>query len=71
MGFSNRKQRFTGSNYLDVDSPLRLTMLPMSLVLAGRSATQMQCVRHLLAANCWLGWWLRESDLQGLELSCR
>ena len=23
MGFSNRAQRFTGSNYLDVDSPLR------------------------------------------------
>ena len=22
MGFSNRAQRFTGSNYLDVDSPL-------------------------------------------------
>ena len=22
MGFSNRTQRFTGSNYLDVDSPL-------------------------------------------------
>ena len=23
MGFSNRAQRFTGSNYLDVDSPFR------------------------------------------------
>ena len=23
MGFSNRAQRFTGSNYLDVDSPLQ------------------------------------------------
>ena len=22
MGFSNRAQRFTGSNYLDVDSPM-------------------------------------------------
>ena len=31
----------------------------------------MQCVRHLLVANCWLGWWLRESELQGLELSRR
>ena len=31
----------------------------------------MQCVGHLLVAYCWLGWWLRESDLQGLELSRR
>ena len=23
IGFSNRAQRFTGSNYLDVDSPLK------------------------------------------------
>ena len=23
MGFSNRAQRFTGPNYLDVDSPLK------------------------------------------------
>ena len=25
MGFSNRAQRFTGSNYLDVDSPFQLS----------------------------------------------
>ena len=24
MGFSNRAQRFTGSNYLDVDSPFQI-----------------------------------------------
>ena len=28
MGFSNRAQRFTGSNYLDVDSPLKKRNLP-------------------------------------------
>ena len=27
MGFSNRTQRFTGSNYLDVDSPLSNSFL--------------------------------------------
>ena len=31
----------------------------------------MQCVRHLLVANCWLGWLLSKSDLQGLEISRR
>ena len=34
-------------------------------------SSTMQCVDHLLVANCWLGLWLRESDFQGLELSRR
>ena len=62
MGFSNRAQSFTGSNYLDVDSPLHkqkgktgsgtlLTHEPVlyySLETPGRNGKQLQEMLSLL-----------------------
>ena len=40
MGFSNRAQRFTGPNYLDVDSPLPKYIEPFGpTVLEGKEKT--------------------------------
>ena len=55
-------------------SGFRLWELPWAFPLtfqSWRSASQVQYESHLLVANSWLGWWLRDSDLQCLEPSRR
>ena len=60
MGFSNRAKRYTGSNYLDVDSPLRIKeVLPMHMHKEHKCATSAQksckpVFVHLLSVSCGL-----------------
>ena len=44
MGFNNRAQRFTGSNYLDVDSPLVITTFRFLICFGFWARSSRNCV---------------------------